>query len=136
MTVLIDTNVILDAIIGRSPYNVAAEKIFLLAAEEKINTCITANCVTDIYYLVHKHLHDISQSKEVLRKLFTIFTVLDITENDCEKSLELDMFDYEDALLSVCAKRNNMDYIIIRNIKDFSVSPLKAINPNDFLLKI
>lgn len=118
MNVLIDTNVILDAVISRPPHNVSAEKLFLLAAEDKLNAAITASSVTDIYYLLHKHLHDADQAKQVLLKLFSLFEVLDVTRSDCEKALSMPMSDYEDALLATCAKRRKLDLIITRNLKD------------------
>ncbi|MDF9408095.1 PIN domain-containing protein [Pelotomaculum isophthalicicum JI] len=133
MNVLIDTNVILDALVSRAPFNESAEKLFFLTAENKITACITANSVTDIYYLLHKHLHDNTQCRQALLKLFTLFKILDVTGSDCEKALEMPMPDYEDALLAACAKRGKVDCIITRNQKDFSVSPVKALSPEDFL---
>lgn len=133
MKVLIDTNVILDAVISRTPHHVFAEKLFLLIAEDKLNAFITASSVTDIYYLLHKHLHNENQEKQVLLKLFNLFEVLDVTGSDCEKALRMPMSDYEDALLAACAKRRKLDLIITRNLKDFAESPVKAIAPADFL---
>ena len=133
MNVLIDTNVILDAVMTRAPHHVSAEKLFLLTAEDKLNAAITASSVTDIYYLLHKHLHDADQTKQVLLKLFSLFEVLDVTGSDCEKALSMPMNDYEDALLATCAKRRKLDLIITRNLKDFAESPVKAIAPDDFL---
>jgi predicted nucleic acid-binding protein len=133
MNVLIDTNVILDAVIGRTPHNVSAEKLFILAAEDKLNASITASSVTDIYYLLHKYLPDSDQAKQVLLKLFRLFEVLDVTGSDCEKALSMPINDYEDALLATCAKRRKLDLIITRNLKDFTESPVKAIAPDDFL---
>ncbi|AFV10304.1 PilT-like protein [Thermacetogenium phaeum DSM 12270] len=133
MNVLIDTNVILDAMLSRSPFKEAAEKLFLLAAEDKIEACITASSITDIYYLLKKYLKNDDHCKEALLKLFALFKILDVTGTDCEKALELAMPDYEDALLAVCAKRNKMDFIITRNLKDFTNAPVKIISPDDFL---
>ncbi|HVJ49273.1 PIN domain-containing protein [Desulfitobacterium sp.] len=133
MKVLIDTNVILDAVIGRTPHNVSAEKLFLLMAEDKLNASITASAVTDIYYLLYKHLYDAYQAKQVLFKLFSLFEVLDVTQSDCAKALSMPMNDYEDALLATCARRRKLDLIITRNLKDFTDSPVKAITPDDFL---
>ncbi|MDA8221505.1 MAG: PIN domain-containing protein [Desulfitobacterium hafniense] len=135
MSVLIDTNVILDALIGRAPHHIAAEKILLLVAEDKLNAAITASSVTDIYYLLHKYLHDADQAKQVLLKLFRLFEVLDVTGSDCEKALSIPMRDYEDALLATCAKRRKLDLIITRNLKDFAESPIKAVTPDDVLAK-
>jgi len=43
------------------------------------------------------------------------------------------MNDYEDALLSHCAKRVKADFIITRNTADFTNSPVNAISPVEFL---
>lgn len=133
MKVLIDTNVILDALISRAPYHTTAEKIFLLAAENGITAMITANSVTDVYYLLRKHLQNPDKAKQALQKLFSLFQILDITENDCKNALILPIADYEDALLVTCAKRNKIDSIVTRNLRDFTESPIQAVSPDDFL---
>ena len=133
MNVLIDTNVILDAGLNRIPFNASAEKILLLVADEKVNASITASSVTDIYYFLKRDYHDSDRAKEMLINFFNIFEVIDVTKNDCEKALGLPMDDYEDALLSTCAKRRRIELIITRNLKDFAESPVKAISPDDFL---
>ena len=43
MKAIIDTNVIVDAIAARAPFNVEAEKIILLAADTQISAAITAS---------------------------------------------------------------------------------------------
>ena len=50
MRVLIDTNVIIDALTSREPWKESAEKIFIMAANHVIEMYITASSATDIYY--------------------------------------------------------------------------------------
>jgi predicted nucleic acid-binding protein len=133
MKVLIDTNVILDALAKRPLFYDNAEKIFFLAAEEKIKAFITASSVTDISYLIRKHLRSSEEAKLALLKLFTLFQIIDVTGEDCKKALEQNITDYEDALLATCARRNKIEYIITRNIKDFTNSPVPAILPERFV---
>ncbi|MGI5876184.1 MAG: type II toxin-antitoxin system VapC family toxin [Dethiobacteria bacterium] len=133
MKVLIDTNVVLDALAKRPPFYDNAKKIFFLAAEEKINAFITANSVTDIYYLIRKNLGSSEEAKLVLFKLFILFQIIDVTGEDCKKALEQNITDYEDALLATCARRNKLEYIITRNIKDFTNSSVPAILPERFV---
>ncbi|MEL1136071.1 PIN domain-containing protein [Desulfitobacterium sp. THU1] len=135
MKVLIDTNVILDALVGRVPYSVSAEKLFLLVAEDKLSAFITASSVTDIYYLLRKYLHNENLSREVLLKLFNLFEVIEVTGSDCEKAMSIPIKDYEDALLATCARRKKLDFIITRNTKDFIGSPVKADEPDGFLTR-
>jgi predicted nucleic acid-binding protein len=136
MNVLIDTNVVLDAMLSRSPFAKAAQELFIMAAEENINAHITASSITDIYYLLHKHLHDKKRCKQEISKIIKVFNILDITGSDCKKALELPIADYEDALLAACAKRGKMECIITRNTKDFGSSPVRAVLPGDFLRSI
>jgi predicted nucleic acid-binding protein len=133
MNVLIDTNVVLDAMLSRSPFAEAAQKLFIMAAEEEINGYVTASSITDIYYLLNRHLHDNERCRQEIFKLIKIFGILDVTGSDCEKALELPMADYEDALLAACARRGKMECIITRNVKDFGGSPVRAVLPDDFL---
>jgi len=106
------------------------------AAGEKIEGCITASTLTDIYYILRKHLRDEEKTKRTLVGLLSIINVLDVTGKDCEEALKLPMTDYEDALLAYCAKRHMVDNIITRDGKHFNGSPVKALSPEDFLERI
>ena len=48
MKILIDTNIIIDALTSREPFRETAEKIFILAANQVENMYITASFATDI----------------------------------------------------------------------------------------
>jgi predicted nucleic acid-binding protein len=133
MKILVDTNIIIDTLTGREPFRELAEQIFILAANQIEDMYITASSATDIYYLVRKHLHNTEQSKNTMSKLYQLFGILDVTANDCQDALLLDMKDYEDAVISCCAKRNQMDYIVTRNIKDYEHSKVKVLLPEDLL---
>jgi len=111
---LIDTNVVLDALASREPFRAEAEKIFTLAAKEKFLGFVTANSITDIYYLVKKNASD-ATAREALRNLFQVFAVVDISGEDCENALESPIDDYEDALVAACAAKIGADYIITRD---------------------
>lgn len=133
MKILIDTNVILDMIAKREPFFTPAAKVIFLSAEEKIKAYITSNIVTDIYYIACRHYMRESEARDMLHKLLKIVGVLNVGHRDCLKALELPMKDYEDALLAVCAKRVNADYIVTRDIEHFRNSPVSPISPDDFL---
>lgn len=133
MRVLIDTNIIIDALTGREPFREAAEQIFILAANRITDMYITASSATDIYCLIRKHLHSTEQAKSVMAKLYDLFQILDVTGTDCIDALSSGMKDYEDAIVSCCAYRNGIRYIVTRNIKDYEQSKVPAIAPGDFI---
>lgn len=133
MKILVDTNVIIDVLTAREPWNESAEKIFLLGANHIIDLYITASSVTDIYYLIRKHLHNVQIGKQIISKLYSLVNILEVTGTDCVEALASQIKDYEDAVVERVAARKEMDYIITRNIKDYQNSDVKVISPNDFI---
>ena len=83
--------------------------------------------------MLRKHLHSTEKAKQVMEKLYEIFYILDVTSRDCREALLSDMKDYEDAVVSCCAARNQIDYIVTRNIKDFECSKVRVILPDEFM---
>ena len=133
MKILVDSNIIIDALTGREPFRETAEQIFMLAANQIEDMYITASSATDIYYLTRKHLHSTEQAKNTMSKLYELFHVLDVTSGDCHAALASGVKDYEDAVVASCASRNQMDYIVTRNIKDYEESKGKALLPDALL---
>lgn len=118
-----------DALTGRE----TAEQIFMLAANQTEDMCITASSATDISYSMRKYLYNTEKAKNALRKLYELFYILDVTADDCQNALASAVKDYENAVISCCAAGNKMDYIVTRNIKDYEHSNIKAIQPDDFM---
>ena len=130
---LIDTNVVLDALAGREPFRAEAERMFILAAEEKFQGFITANSISDIYYLCRKNASE-AAAREALRNLLQVFAVVDISGKDCESALESAIDDFEDALVAVCASKIDADYIITRDEGFLQAqSPVPLVAPAGFL---
>lgn len=135
ISVLIDTNVILDAVAHRIPFYENAEKIIMLTAERKIKGYITANSVTDIYYIAKKQLSN-ELTREALRDLFKIFSVIDVTGGDCEEALDIPLQDYEDAVVVICGGKMRVDYIVTRDdvfLQSENIEDVEVINPIAFL---
>ena len=135
MTVLIDTNIILDYVLKREPFAQDALACLERLIINKDKVWLTASTITDIYYVTRRTLHDAAAAKAVIAKLLNAFQIATVDKNDCLNALEIDNNDYEDALQSVSAKKIKADYIITRNVKDYSASPVMAITPTDFIAK-
>ena len=132
MKVLIDTNVILDVVAKREPHFEFSAS-FLKLCGMQITGCIAASQTTDIFYLLRRAGKDVRSAKDIVKKLTDNVKVLSITATDVQNALAAAMPDYEDSLLACCAKRQNADYIITRNEKDFNLSPVSALSPQTFL---
>ena len=135
MKVLIDTNVILDVLCNRLPFAEESRQVFRLCEVNKISGYISALSVPNIIYIMRKEL-DADKISDILEKLSLIFTIADLKGSDLKKAVKLGFDDYEDALQSVCASKIKADYIVTRNIKDFSHSRVTAVSPSELLNRI
>lgn len=136
MTALFDTCVVIDALQDREPFAENAQKIFYAVANKHVVGYISANSVTDIYYLTRKATHSEEQTRKVLKTLLGLFDVLDTTSIDCRKALSSQVVDYEDAVMCETALRSDMDCIVTRNGKDYVQSEVKVYTPEEFLEKL
>ena len=107
MRILLDTNIILDFFLSREPNYKASEKIFELICKEKIQAFTTANSITDIYYISVKKLGEVT-TKDAIRNLFNLVSIIDVDGYDCINALDLPFSDFEDALIVVCANKRNI----------------------------
>ncbi len=134
---LIDTNVILDDILERVPKAEGARKISQLVTDGLVNGYLTANCLTDIFYVVSKVRNEVI-ARKTIKNLLLSFIVISVDGEDCQKAIDLPMWDFEDALVVACADKASLNYILT-NDNDFlnsSCLSVPAISPADFLLKI
>ena len=135
MKVLIDTNIILDVLCKRPAFYEDSAKIFKLCEVKKISGVISALSIPNIMYILRKEL-DADKTREILDILMLIFSVADLKADDLKKAAGMRFKDYEDAIQSACATRIKANYIVTRNIKDFSESKVTAIKPAELLDRI
>lgn len=133
MRILIDTNVVLDALTSREPWKESAERIFLMAANNIVDMYITASSATDIYYLVRKYLHSTKAAKQIMGKLFSLIGILEVKEEDCVDALASAISDYEDAVVEQVARRSGIECIVTRNQKDYETGLTKIFAPDEFV---
>ena len=133
MKILLDTNVILDTLLEREPYNKDSDSIFDLIGDNNLTGYINTSSVTDIYYILRKKFND-ADSREKVRTLLHLLQAIEVTKADCFIALDSPMPDFEDALVAVCADKANLDFIVTRDV-EFLKLP-KAISPSEFLGKL
>ena len=132
MKILIDNNVILDALLKRSPFNEGAEKI-MIACSETHEGCISVNSLTDIFYILRK-LTDVPSANAAIIKLTELFDIITVTGDDCVSALELQIDDFEDALIVICGMNAGANYIVTRDNSFLNVkSGIPVISPDSLL---
>lgn len=133
MEILIDTNIILDIVQKREPWFSSSYLVFKSCIQKKHNGYVSAHSLSDIFFILRKTC-DLQARKNVITLLCTYFTVIPEDGNAYLSVAQNQMMeDLEDGLQMHCAENCNLDYIITRNIKDFSNSSISAIEPQEFI---
>jgi len=135
MKVVIDNNVVIDALKPQQPFDTEAKAVFRAFGEEKFEPYVTANSLTDIFYVLRRgNEANAAKAKAVVANLISVVNVISLTETDCSDALALRMNDFEDAVISVCAKKVNADYIVSRDEKFIKAeTEIEVITPKQLI---
>ncbi len=135
MNVIFDTNIIMDVLADREPFVIFSTEALKRGERNGCRAAITANTVTDVYYLLRKHLSDSVRAKKLLLGAVQRVMVLDTTRDICLSAFNSPVSDFEDAVLVESALRWGADCIVTRDTGDFSASPIPALTPEEFLAR-
>ena len=134
MTIIIDTNIVLDVLIHRAPFFTESELVLLASEQKYVDGYVTASAVTDIFYITNKYLKDKTVTQELLKNHFVGTVNIAAVDGDIiVEALNAGWDDFEDCVQYVAGKSITADYIVSRNTGDFSAGTIKAITPKDFL---
>jgi predicted nucleic acid-binding protein len=133
VTVLLDTNIILDALQERQPYDLPAKEILKRSQNGEFTCLFTANAAADIFYMYSK-ARDVKSARIALEFLLENYGVISVAHEDCTNALSFPLDDFEDALVVACAKKADVEYIVIRDDLLLTCDlPVKAITPTALL---
>lgn len=131
--ILIDTNVLLDYLLERDQFFEDAKEVILTCTDGKVKGCIAAHSIPNMFFILRKD-YNLKERREVLLNLCKIFDVEGIDKSKLISGLSNEDFsDFEDCLQMECAKSYGADYIVTRNVLDYTTSEIKAITPKDYL---
>ena len=135
MVLLIDANIILDVLLNRQEFVKDSSMVWKLCETGKAKGYVSALTFANLVYIMRKQL-DPEEIENVFRKLSLIFDFTDLSVSDLTRAAKLHWKDFEDAVQSVTAERVHADYIITRNVRDFSRSSVIAFTPAELLVRI
>ena len=129
----IDTNIVLDFLLDRTPHAVNAEKLFNLSYLGEIKLYISACSYDTIFYILTLNKSKVEAFK-LLNELFSITETINTSKSIIAQSLQSGFNDFEDAIqnFSACSIPQ-IETIITRNSKDFKLSVLNVLNPKETL---
>lgn len=137
MKLLIDTNVILDVLLNRTPHYEYSSKVLKLAARDDIELYVSASAITDIFYIANRALKNANIIKKMITKLLDVASVVAVTDSEIRAALESDEWsDFEDAVQYAVASLSGMDEIVTRNIDDYKLSKIPVSTPEQIINKL
>ena len=129
--IFLDTNVVLDLVLGRSEFLSEAKHIFELNSNGDIDLFVSSLTLANVSYIAKRNGKD---PFFVIRKLLDWLSVIDLQTRFFHQTLTSAFKDFEDGLQYFCASSiQGLDIIITRNKKDFQSSIIPVLTPAEFV---
>ena len=135
MRVLLDVNVLLDAMLQRPPWHQDADAILQAAALGQLTCATTPLSLATIFYVGRKVVGT-AAARAAVRKYLVAFTILPIDKQVLLDADALAGNDFEDNILIAAAVSASLDAIVTRNGADFSHSPIPVWTPSELLARL
>lgn len=135
MRILVDTNVVLDLLLGRKAFVQDAARVFAMVERAEVEGLLCATTLTTVDYLLGQSLCE-EEARATIRRLLALFGIAAVNRIVLDAACEGSMRDFEDAVLAESARHAGADRIITRNTSDFRESPVVAVDPSEFLAQV
>ncbi len=130
--IFVDTDICLDLLSGRKPFNAIAQKLFTLADLGKIKIYVSSLSFSNIDYILKSNFKQ-RDTRKILARFKTLVTVLPVDDKIIELSISSDFQEFEDAIQYHTAIENNLKVLLTRNLKDYKKAIIQVMNPETFL---
>lgn len=132
MKLFLDTNVLIDLVAPRPPFDEDARKLCIAAQFGDVQLWVSTQSYADAYYVLSKDAPAESVKSALLATL-ELFCICGTHASDLRPALESDWDDVEDYLLVHSARHIPADRVITRDVGLMEKSPIKAMTPRDIL---
>ncbi|MFY9821349.1 MAG: PIN domain-containing protein [Thermoanaerobaculia bacterium] len=135
MIVLVDTDVLIDVALDRTPHAEAAS-LLLDELEKRPGAAFVAwHSLSNFYYMVSP-TQGKRQTKDFLLDLTRFISVSSTTTDSLLYAGALDLGDFEDAMQVAAAVACGATLIATRNLQDYARSPIRAAKPQAVLAEL
>jgi predicted nucleic acid-binding protein len=131
--VLVDTDVVLDLLLGRQPFYPSASRLFVAFQEGQLEGHVSSLAFSNLFYLLRKEEGGGPEAIAILRKLRLVTRVLTVNEKIIDLALASTFTDFEDAIQYFAAAQWELDAIVTRNRRDYKASKIAIVSAEECL---
>ena len=132
MDVLIDTNVIMNAVTERDdPFKEASFRVMDLCTYGAFKGYVAFHSLSTIWYLIRK-THSDADTRYLLKNVCKILKIATATQEQVMEAIaDTDFRDFEDCLQDKCAQNVGAKYLVTCNVRDFRHAKTRAVTPDE-----
>ena len=131
--VFVDTNIVVDFLMKREPFDKPAALLFDKAHRGGIEAFVPATVFPFVFYLLSKSLNSKASAWEAVARFRQLVTLLPVDRQVIDLALASKFKDLKDAVQYQLAKANAMDFFITRNLQDFKKSDIPVLTAESFM---
>jgi predicted nucleic acid-binding protein len=135
MQVLLDTNILLDVLLKRLPWEAEATAIWQASEEFRLVSSVTSLSVATMFYVARRH-SGLEKAFHAVHECLQVCKILPIDRGTLQAALALPGKDFEDNLQIVAAVEAGLDAVVTRNPSDFAACPLSVLTPQELLAQL
>jgi predicted nucleic acid-binding protein len=133
--VLLDTNVVLDALLDRQPWSAAATQIWQAHRAGKVEAHVNATSVTNIFYVSRK-LIGRERAWQGVHACLDQLRIIAVDVALLQAAVAIGGGDLEDNLQITCATAAKLEAIVTRDPAGFAHSPIEVLTPAQLLQRL
>lgn len=132
MIVLIDTNILLDCLQARKPYDAAATRIWTLVEERALTGFVSAISFNNVFYIARKQAGS-ERALTAVKLMRQTIQLVPLDEAVIDRAIAAGTADFEDAIQAAAAIRIAAEYVVTRNTDDFGSMGVPAVTAEELL---
>jgi predicted nucleic acid-binding protein len=124
---LIDVNVVLDALLARPRHSDAASRLWVAVESKRLEAMVPAHGVTTLFYLIGR-ARGAAAARRTVAGVIGVFGVAAVDEAVIRRAVALEWPDFEDAVCAAAAEASGCDGIVTRDPKGFRGCALPVLS--------
>jgi len=129
----VDSDVILDFVLDRSPYNEASTQLMNLGDRKIIKLHTSSIAISNVHYIGRKYLGT-KRTLALLQQISDFIEIESVGKAEVLEAFHSKFSDFEDALQYAAAiKIRGLKALVTRNVKDYKLARIAVTIPKDLI---